>query len=109
MRVARLGQLTEASGHTSPFLNGFTPPLYCRGLSDQEALRLIRQAHLPDAARPAIGPKSAGAIRSRCDNHPYLLQLVCKRFLELQDLDDEMITNENISLVTFTGGVSVGK
>ncbi len=26
-----------------------------------------------------------------------------------QDLDDEMITNENISLVTFTGGVPAGK
>jgi hypothetical protein len=27
-------------------------------------------------------------IRSRCDNHPYLLQLVSKRYLELSDLDD---------------------
>ena len=28
------------------------------------------------------------AIRVQCDNHPYLLQLVCKRFLEVGSLDE---------------------
>ncbi len=84
----RLCALAEQRGDTSPFLHGFSPPLYIAGLTDREALSLIRQHHLTQDAWAGIGVDEAEEIRSRCDNHPYLIQLVCKRFLELGDLEE---------------------
>jgi len=80
----------EAAEDTSPFLHGFTPPLYIHALSNEEALALIRQINLPSNSRPLIDDDSAEIIRSHCDNHPYLVQLVSKRFVELGNLEESV-------------------
>jgi len=84
----RLWALADVREDTSPFLHGFTPPLYIHNLSDSEALDLIHQANLPDESRPKIDAEAAEKIRAHCDNHPYLIQLVCKRFVEQGRLDE---------------------
>ena len=84
----RLWALAEQRGDTSPFLHGFTPPLYIQTLSDDEAEALIRQTQLPADSRPSFAAAEIERIRRRCDNHPYLIQLVCKRSLELCDVED---------------------
>jgi predicted transcriptional regulator len=84
----RLCALADQRGDTSPFLHGFSPPLYIAGLSDGEAESLIRQDQLLPESRPSISAEAVDLIRRRCGNHPYLIQLVCKRFLELEDLDE---------------------
>ena len=84
----RLWALAEQRDDTSPFLHGFTPPLYIRTLNADAARSLIRQDQLPAASRPAFDDISVELIRERCDNHPYLIQLVCKRCLELGDLEE---------------------
>jgi tRNA A-37 threonylcarbamoyl transferase component Bud32 len=84
----RLGALAETRSDTSPFLHGFTPPLYLRGLAPEAALDLIHQAKQPADLRPGFDAALAETIRERCDNHPYLLQLVCKRTAELGDVEE---------------------
>lgn len=84
----RLWALADQKDVTSPFLHGFTPPLYIERMSDDEARALIRQSHLAPEERPALADDDVEAIRAHCDNHPYLVQLVCKRYLEAGGLDD---------------------
>ena len=84
----RLCALADQRGDTSPFLHGFSPPLYIHGLSDDEARSLVLQDHLPPESRPRFSDDDAETIRRRCDNHPYLIQLVCKRYQELGNLDE---------------------
>jgi tRNA A-37 threonylcarbamoyl transferase component Bud32 len=86
----RLAALTEARDDTSPFLHGFTPPIYLRGLATPAALALIHQEKLPLDQRPGFELEQAEKIRARCDDHPYLLQLVCKRTVELGDVDEAL-------------------
>ncbi len=96
----RLWALAEHRGDTSPFLHGFTPPLYILTLSDDEARALIRQTQLAESSRPIFEDASVELIRERCDNHPYLIQLVCKRCMELGDLDaaiEEVATDRMVS------------
>ena len=81
----KLGELASERGDTSPFLHGFAPPLYLSTLRDDDARALIRQTHLASETRPVLTDAQVEVIRTRCDNHPYLLQLVCKRFLERGD------------------------
>lgn len=83
----RLWELSGQSGDTSPFLHGFAPPIYVGRLSDDSARELIRQTRLPTAVRPAIADDAVETLRRRCDNQPYLLQLLAKRFAETGDLD----------------------
>ncbi len=84
----RLWALADERGDTSPFLHGFSPPLYIHNLDVNSARALIRQANLPSDSRPRFDEDSVEAIRERCDNHPYLIQVLCKRCLELGDLDE---------------------
>jgi hypothetical protein len=84
----RLCELAEQRGDTSPFLHGFSPPLYISGLAAEESLSLVRQDGSPAATRPEIEGGDAVEICHRCDHHPYLIQLVCKRFLETGDLEE---------------------
>ena len=84
----RLCELSEQRGDTSPFLHGFSPPLYISGLSTEESLALVRQDGSPAETRPEIESGDAIEICHRCDHHPYLIQLVCKRFLETGDLEE---------------------
>jgi hypothetical protein len=78
----RLWALADQTDDTSPFLHGFTPPVYIDRLTDDEARSLVSQSHLRMDERPDIDDESMTAILEHCDNHPYLLQLVCKRFVE---------------------------
>jgi hypothetical protein len=88
MSSVRLCELAEQRDDTSPFLHGFSPPLYISRLSGHEALKLVRQERYPAESRPKIDDHDALEICHRCDNHPYLIQLVSKRFLETRDLDE---------------------
>lgn len=96
----RLWALAEERGDTSPFLHGFAPPLYLSSMTDDEARSLLRQDHLPEAARPDLDHEVVEALRGACDNHPYLLQLVGKRYLEVGDVDEALervATDEMVS------------
>jgi hypothetical protein len=96
----RLWALTEQKEETSPFLQGFTPPLYIERFSDEEARSLIEQSHLGPEDRPRFTNEAIEAIRDHCDNHPYLVQLVCKRYLEtggLEDAIDQVATDRMVS------------
>ncbi len=84
---SRLWRLAAAEGETSPFLDGFTPPLYLGCLRDDEARELIRQTRLGPGARPAFSAGDVERIRQTCGNHPYLIQLLCRRAMERDDLD----------------------
>jgi hypothetical protein len=83
----KLWELSEEKSSTSPFLHGFTPPLFVRGLSPEDSRDLIRQSKLPLESRPRYDDGVVEVIRSRCNHHPYLLQILCERYLELEDLD----------------------
>jgi len=63
---------------TSPFLHGFIPPIFLTRLENQEAERLIR-----------LGGFDGGIIKEIMEktyNHPYLIQLICKRLFDTGDL-----------------------
>lgn len=96
----RLWALARRSGDTSPFLHGFAPPLYIQRLTDEEARSLIGQSQLDPEQRPAFAADVVESIRERCDNHPYLLQLVCKRCLEtgrLEEAVEQVATDRMVS------------
>lgn len=84
----RLWALAGQADDTSPFLHGFTPPIYIDHLTDDEARSLVRQSHLRPEERPDIDDETITAILRHCDNHPYLMQLVCKRFVETGQLEE---------------------
>lgn len=88
MSSVRLCKLAEQRDDTSPFLHGFSPPLYIHGLTGSEALSLARQNQAPPESDPEIGADEAAEICRRCDNHPYLIQLIGKRLGELGDLEE---------------------
>ena len=88
MSSIRLCKLAEQRDDTSPFLHGFSPPLYIHGLTGEEALSLARQDRAPPESQPEIEADQAAEICRRCDNHPYLIQLIGKRLLELGDLEE---------------------
>ena len=96
----RLWALADLKEDTSPFLHGFTPPLYIERLTDAEARSLIEQSHLGPEERPHFADGVVEAIRDHCDNHPYLVQLVCKRYLEtggLEEAIEQVATDRMVS------------
>jgi hypothetical protein len=96
----RLWALSEQKEDTSPFLHGFSPPLYIARFSDEEARSLIEQSHLGPEDRPHFEAGTIDTIRERCDNHPYLIQLVCKRYLEtgvLEEAIEQVATDRMVS------------
>ncbi|MDH3338347.1 MAG: winged helix-turn-helix domain-containing protein [Gammaproteobacteria bacterium] len=96
----RLWALADEKEDTSPFLHGFTPPLYIERFSNEEASALIEQSHLVGAERPRFAEGVVEAIRGHCDNHPYLVQLVCKRYLEtgrLEEAIEQVATDRMVS------------
>jgi tRNA A-37 threonylcarbamoyl transferase component Bud32 len=95
----KLWELSEEKTSTSPFLHGFTPPLFVRGLSAEDSRALIRQSKLPDGSKPDYDDAAVEIIRSRCNHHPYLLQILCERYLELNDLEkavEEIATDQMV-------------
>ena len=97
----RLWALSDERGDTSPFLHGFTPPLYIHNLDAGEARSLILQSNLPSQSRPRFDDRSVELIRSHCDNHPYLIQLLCKRFVELEDFEEALDQISTDPMVSF--------
>ena len=96
----RLWALADRKEDTSPFLHGFTPPLYIEQFSDEEARSVIRQEHLDSRERPRIPDEVTEGIREHCGNHPYLLQLVSKRYLESGRLNaaiEQVGTDQRVS------------
>ena len=85
---SRLWQLAQTDEDTSPFLDGFTPPLAIGTLDDEAARQLIRQTQLPEMAHPSFSDDEVERIRHQCGNHPYQVQLLCRRALDRGNLDD---------------------
>lgn len=104
----RLWLLATTETTTSPFLHGFTPPLPIRGLTDEEATALIRQSNLQEPFRPAVDDQAAAVIRERCNNHPYLLQLLSERFLEVKNLDQAIEDVASDPMVSFFFAADLG-
>ncbi len=90
-RLARIDERTDFA--TSPFLQGFIPPLYLCPLEDDEARALL--------ARGSFTEDESRRIRERTGSHPFLLQLIASRLFESRDLSatlehvaaDEMVAN----------------
>ena len=101
----RLWELARQGGDTSPFLQGFTPAVYLAAMTDEEALALVVQEHLPRQERPPLLPEVARKICSACGNHPYLLHIVAKRYLELGDLGEALDQVRNDQMVSHFFGV----
>ena len=97
----RLWALAEQREDTSHFLHGFTPPVYLDTLRDDEARSLIRQAQLAAETRPRFDDSVVERIRERCGNHPHLIQLLCQRYLELEDFDEALEQVATDSMVSF--------
>jgi hypothetical protein len=90
-RLARIDERTDFA--TSPFLQGFIPPLYLTPLGDEECRELL--------ARGRFSEEEKGVIMERTANHPFLVQLIASRLFESHDLAatldqvaaDEMVAN----------------
>jgi hypothetical protein len=90
-RLARIEERTDFA--TSPFLQGFVPPLYLTPLAPDEARGLL--------ARGRFSDDETRVIMERTANHPFLLQLIASRVFESRDLSgtldqvaaDEMVSN----------------
>lgn len=95
----KLWDLANEDTSTSPFLHGFTPPLFVNSLTDDESRSLIRQSKLPEDSRPGFDEATVEAIRAHCNNHPYLLQLLGERLLSFESLEraiEEIATDEMV-------------
>lgn len=83
----------EARMPTSPFLQGFIPPVYLTPLSPEEGRSLL--------ARGGFSERDVDLLLERTACHPFLLQLLASRLFESRDLaatldqiaSDEMVAN----------------
>ena len=90
-RLARIDELTDVA--TSPFLQGFIPPVYLTPLAGDEARALLD--------RGQFTKDEVDVILERTANHPFLVQLIASRLFESRDLGatldqvaaDEMVAN----------------
>jgi hypothetical protein len=90
-RLARVDEAADVV--TSPFLQGFIPPLYLTPLGPPEARTLL--------LRGGFSEEENATIMERTANHPFLLQLIASRLFESRDLGatldqvaaDEMVSN----------------
>jgi predicted Ser/Thr protein kinase len=76
-RLAKLETFDEAG--TSPFLQGFVPPVYLGPLHENELQPLLAQAGFAPGLQTELYRRSGG--------HPFVLQLLAKRTLEMGSLD----------------------
>jgi len=90
----RLGRIDERTDFaTSPFLQGFIPPLYLTPLAEAECRTLL--------ARGRFAEDEMTLVMKRTANHPFLVQLIASRLFESHDLAatldqvaaDEMVAN----------------
>jgi hypothetical protein len=89
--LARLSDSNDIA--TSPFLQGFIPPLYLTPLAADECRALL--------ARGEFSAEDVELLMARTANHPFLVQLIASRLFESRDLGatldqvaaDEMVSN----------------
>ena len=89
----RLARIDAADLDTSPFLQGFIPPVYLTPLQRDDAQALLARGRFPAA--------DVEKIMERTANHPFLLQLIAGRVFESRDVEatldqigsDEMVAN----------------
>jgi hypothetical protein len=90
-RLLRIDEQTDFA--TSPFMLGFSPPLYLRPLAPDDARSLLN--------RGRFAADDVEKIIERTACHPFLLQLIASRLFESRDLAatldqvaaDEMVSN----------------
>jgi hypothetical protein len=90
-RLARIDEKPDL--HTSPFLQGFIPPIYLTPLTSDEARALL--------LRGRFAAEEVEQILERTASHPFLVQLIASRLFESHDLSatldqvaaDEMVAN----------------
>ncbi len=90
-RLARLDE--QADLPTSPFLQGFIPPVYLTPLQPDEGRALL--------ARGEFSPEEVEEVLARTARHPFLVQLIASRLFESRDVQatldqvasDEMVAN----------------
>jgi AAA domain len=90
-RLARIDETMQVA--TSPFLQGFIPPLYLTPLKDAETRALLE--------RGGFSAEETSTIIERTGNHPFLVQLLASRLFENRNLPaileqlaaDEMVAN----------------
>lgn len=95
----KLWDLADEETSTSPFLHGFTPPLFVHGLTEEESRSLICQSKLPLDSRPRFEEATIDSILIHCNHHPYLLQLLGERVLEHGNLEaaiEEIATDQMV-------------
>jgi RNA polymerase sigma factor (TIGR02999 family) len=97
----RLWALAGQREDTSPFLHGISPPVFINRMTDEEARSLIEQRNLPAGSRPEFSETEVETVCQRCDNHPYLMQLVCKRLFETGDLEEAIEQVATDSMVSY--------
>lgn len=83
----RLWALAEQTEDTSPFLHGFTPPVYLGPLAEDEARALVLQTQLDPSARPCLDAGTVTRIVALCGGHPYLMALLASRVLACGELE----------------------
>ena len=96
-RLARIDERTDFD--TSPFLQGFIPPLYLTPLTDGRGARRCSRA---DASRTT----SRTRIAQRTGYHPFLLQLIASRLFESRDLSatlDQVAADEMVGELLLRG------
>ena len=89
--LSRLHDYTEIA--TSPFLQGFIPPLYLTPLGPEDCRALL--------ARGSFPAEEVETVMARTACHPFLVQLIASRLFESRDLGatldqlaaDEMVSN----------------
>ena len=89
----RLARVDQADLETSPFLQGFSPPLYLTPLQAEDARALL--------ARGRFTSEEIEGILERTGSHPFLVQLIASRLFESRDIEatlaqvgsDEMVAN----------------
>ena len=95
----RLWDLATGSA-TSPFLDGFLPPLYLGRLRPETSCALIRQHHLAEEERPDLAAADVDAICHWGGGHPFLLQLLSKRVIEHGDVEPAVAAVAGVRSVT---------
>lgn len=89
----RLARVDQAELDTSPFLQGFSPPLYLTPLQPEDARALLARGRFPS--------EEVERILERTGSHPFLVQLIASRLFESRSIDatleqlgsDEMVAN----------------
>jgi hypothetical protein len=89
----RLARIDQAPVETSPFLQGFIPPLYLTPLQPEDARALLQ--------RGRFASEDVERIMEKTGNHPFLVQLIASRLFESKNVEatleqvssDEMVAN----------------